>query len=179
MPPYQDGVIIDQSGMRIQLVLIGNQKGYNFMRTKANIMQTKVRLAIKDDLCRIAEMTRALTIHLGAYEWTVENHLKYVKRRFSRSKYIHMVAVVDNKVVGFTGAELKSKRTAYMMKGYVEPGYRRKGIMRLMESELVETLKKQGVKKIDLKVDSNNPEGKKTWVSLGYKTIRETMRKQI
>lgn len=139
----------------------------------------EIRYATEGDLFRIAEMTRALTLHLGAFEWTVENHLRHVKRRFSNPKYIHLVATEDDKIIGFTGAELKSKRTAYMMKGYVEPIYRRRGIMRQMEGKLVEILRERGVSKIDLKVDSNNHEGKSTWVSLGYETIRETMRKQI
>ena len=65
------------------------------------------------------------------------------------------------------------------MKGFVELEYRKSGVMRLMEAELIKILKQKGVNKIDLKVDSNNKEGKSTWVALGYKTIRETMRKEI
>lgn len=142
-------------------------------------LQVKIRLATKDDLYRIAEMTRDLTLHMGAFEWSVENHLKHVTRRFSNPRYIHLVAVWNKTIIGFTGAELKSTRTAYMMKGYVEPEYRKKGVMRLLEAELVKILKQKGVNKIDLKVDSDNKEGKNTWVALGYRTIRETMRKEI
>jgi ribosomal protein S18 acetylase RimI-like enzyme len=148
-------------------------------KAEQNKNLVEVRFATSKDLYRIAEMTRALTIHLSAFEWTVNNHLKHVKRRFSNPRYTHIVAVKDNKIIGFTGAELKSTRTAYMMKGYVEPHHRKKGVMRLMEDMLVKTLKKKGVKKIDLRVDSKNKEGKNTWVALGYKTIREIMRKQI
>jgi hypothetical protein len=49
----------------------------------------KIRSATKDDLYRIAEMTRDLTRHLGAFEWKVENHLRHIKRRFSNPKYIY------------------------------------------------------------------------------------------
>ena len=139
----------------------------------------EVRYATESDLYRIAEMTKALTAHLGAFEWKVETHLRHVKRRFSSSKYIHLVAVDDEQIIGFTGAELKSKRTAYMMKGFVEPPYRRKGVMRQMEARLVNILREIGVSKIDLKVDSNNLEGRSTWAALGYETILETMRKKI
>ena len=38
----------------------------------------EVLFAAEGDLLRIAEMTRALTIHHGAFEWTVESHLKHV-----------------------------------------------------------------------------------------------------
>ena len=139
----------------------------------------EIRFATNNDLYKIAEMTRALTVHLGAFEWTVENHLKHVKRRFSNPRYFHLVAVKNRKIIGFTGAELKSARTAYMMKGYVEPQYRKIGVMRLMENTLIKILKKKNVKKIDLRVDSNNKEGRNTWIALGYKTIKEIMRKQI
>jgi ribosomal protein S18 acetylase RimI-like enzyme len=139
----------------------------------------EVRLATEDDLYRIAEMTRALTLHLGAYEWTVESHLRHVTRRFTNPRYIHVVAEEEGEVVGFTGAEVKTSRTAYLMKGYVEPAHRRQGVMREMEAVLVEMLRARGVAKIDLLVDTGNPEGKATWQALGYQTIRETMRKEI
>lgn len=138
-----------------------------------------IRFATGDDLYRIAEMTRDLTLHMGSFEWTVENHLKHVKRRLSNPRYIHLVAIIDGKIIGFTGAEIKSRRTAYMMKGYVEPSCRRQGVMRQLEGKLVGILKEKGVSKIDLQVDSNNQEGRSTWIALGYKTVRETMQKQI
>jgi len=142
-------------------------------------MKMEIRYAVESDLYRIAEMTRALTLHLGAFEWTVENHLKHVKRRFSNSRYIHLVAVDNDKIIGFTGAELKSKHTAYMMKGYVEPTSRRTGVMRQMESRLVEILRDRGVSTLELKVYSTNKEGRSTWVALGYQTVRETMQKRL
>jgi ribosomal protein S18 acetylase RimI-like enzyme len=82
-------------------------------------------------------------------------------------------------IVGYIGAELKSKRTAYLMKGYVEPSHRRKGVMRRLEGKLIEFLREKGLSKVDLKVESKNKEGKATWNALDYSTIRETMRKQI
>jgi ribosomal protein S18 acetylase RimI-like enzyme len=156
------------------------ERKYNTIKTiKQEETRMEIRSATKNDFYRIAEMTRDLTLHMGSFEWTVENHLKHVKRRFSNPAYIHLVAFIDDKIIGFTGAELKSKYTAYMLKGYVEPSFRRKGVMRKMEARLIEILKEKGVIKVDLKVDSNNREGKSTWTALGYKTIRETMRKQI
>ena len=104
---------------------------------------------------------------------------RHVKRRFSNPRYIYLVAVENDKVIGFTGAELKSKRSAYMMKGYVKPSFRRRGVMRQMEGKLVEILREKGISKIDLIVDSDNQEGRSTWIALDYETVRETMRKQI
>lgn len=82
-------------------------------------------------------------------------------------------------MIALTGAELKSGKSAYMFKGYVEETPRRKGVMRAMEAKLIEILRDKGIKKIDLLVDADNLEGRSTWKALGYKTIRETMRKYI
>jgi ribosomal protein S18 acetylase RimI-like enzyme len=142
-------------------------------------MLVKVRDATEEDLVRIAEMTRDLTLHHGAFQWSIENHLKHVKRRFSNPRYIHLVAEQDNRLIGFIGAEIKSGKTAYMLKGFVEPAFRRKGIMRQMENALEQILKQRGITKLDLKVNSSNIEGKSTWKALGFQTIQETMRKQI
>lgn len=139
----------------------------------------EIRLAKENDLRRIAEMTKDLTVHLGAFEWSVENHLKHINRRFNNEKFIHIVAEIDNEVVAFTGAEIKSKHTAYMLKGYVETTFRKRGIMRRMETKLIELIKEKGINKLDLKVDPNNKEGLNTWTALGYKTISETRRKMI
>jgi ribosomal protein S18 acetylase RimI-like enzyme len=138
-----------------------------------------IRLATKNDLYRIAEMTKDLTVHLGAFEWTVENHLKHITRRFNNAQYIHIVAESNKEIIGFTGAEQKNKRTAYMLKGYVEPKQRKKGVMRMMEAKLIEILKEKGIARLDLKVDPNNKEGINTWTALGYETISETRRKMI
>ena len=134
---------------------------------------------MEDDLYRIAEMTHDLTFHLGAFEWKVENHLKHIKRRFANTRYLYLVAEEDGELLGFTGSEIKSKHTAYLMKGYVEPFHRRKGIMRQMESALVDILREKGISKVNLIVDSSNKDGKETWTTLGYVTVRETMRKHI
>jgi ribosomal protein S18 acetylase RimI-like enzyme len=139
----------------------------------------EIQLAKKGDLYRIAEMTSDLTCHLGAFEWKVENHLKHIKRRYANSRYFYLVAIENGNIVGFSGAELKSGKLAYLMKGYVEPAYRRKKIMRHLEDKLIEILREKGISKIELKVHSRNKEGRAAWIALGYKTISETMRKEI
>ena len=139
----------------------------------------KIRFAREDDLYRIAEMTRDLTRHIGAFEWKVKSHLKHIKRRFASGKYIYLVAVEDEAVMGYIGAEIKSKYTAYIMKGYVEPSHRRKGVMCRLEGKLIEILREKEVTKVDLKVFSKNQEGRATWTALNYNTVSETMRKQI
>jgi GNAT superfamily N-acetyltransferase len=105
----------------------------------------KIRFATEHDLYRIAEMTRDLTHHIGAFEWKVENHLRHIKRRFASARYIYLVAVEGKVIVGYIGAELKSKRTAYLMKGYVEPSHRRKGVMRRLEDSNNSLQQRRGI----------------------------------
>jgi GNAT superfamily N-acetyltransferase len=143
------------------------------------ITMAEIRFANEDDLYRIAKMTRDLTRHIGAFEWKVESQLKHIKRRFASTRYLYLVALEDKAIVGYIGAEIKSKHTAYLMKGYVEPSHRRKGVMRRLEGKLIEILREKGVTKVDLKLHSKNQEGRATWIALDYNTISETMRKQI
>ena len=82
-------------------------------------------------------------------------------------------------MVGYTGAEPNSGRTAYKMKGYAEPEHRRRGIMRLIESKLIAILRERGMAPMHLLVDSSNREGKATWLARGCETVRQTMRKRL
>ena len=59
----------------------------------------------------------------------------------NNSRYFYLVAIEHGKIVGFSGAELKSGKLAYLMKGYVEPAYRRKKIMHRLEGKLIEILR--------------------------------------
>jgi hypothetical protein len=58
-------------------------------------------------------MTGELTLHLGVFEWTVENHLTHIKRRFSNQRFLHIIAEQDGILIGFNGVELKNKHIAY------------------------------------------------------------------
>ncbi|HHU29620.1 MAG: GNAT family N-acetyltransferase [Bacillota bacterium] len=93
----------------------------------------------------------------------------------------------DGKTIAFISGEIrknflpvsKIKEVGYISAAYVLPEYRRQGIMKKLEGVLLEHFKKHGLAYAELNVLAENFLGKKTWQSLGYKTFREHMRKQI
>ena len=100
---------------------------------------------------------------------------------------ITFVAKDGGKVIAFISGEIrenflpisKVKEVGYISAAYVLPEYRRQGIMKKLEGVLLEHFKKHGLAYAELNVLAENFLGKKTWQSLGYKTFREHMRKQI
>lgn len=93
----------------------------------------------------------------------------------------------DKEIVGFISGEIlncflpisKVKRVGYVSGAFVLPEYRGKGIMKKLESMLIEFFKSSNLNYIELHVISNNTLGKVTWNKLGYSTFREQMRKRI
>ncbi len=90
-------------------------------------------------------------------------------------------------VIGFISGEVKEcflpiskiKKIGYIGGAYVLPSYRNKGMMKNLERLIIDYFKKQGLAYVELNVLTNNPIGKRSWESLGYKTFREQMRKKI
>lgn len=100
---------------------------------------------------------------------------------------ITFVAKEDGKVIAFISGEVRDcclpisrvRKVGYINGAFVLSGYRRQGIMKKLESMLLEYFKAQGLSYIELNVITNNLLGKRSWESLGYKTFREQMRKKI
>ena len=60
-------------------------------------------------------------------------------------------------------------RRGYIYHTAVKVSYRRKGIARELVDLVIESLKKEDIKKVALVVYSNNKDGNKFWESLGFK----------
>jgi ribosomal protein S18 acetylase RimI-like enzyme len=118
-------------------------------------------------------------------ETEFEKKLKESLKQPSTS--ITFVAKDGDSVIGFISGEVKEcflsiskiKKIGYIGGAYVLPSYRNKGIMKNLERLIIEYFKKQGLAYVELNVLTNNPNGKRSWESLGYKTFREQMRKKI
>jgi ribosomal protein S18 acetylase RimI-like enzyme len=112
---------------------------------------------------------------------------KQLKESIGKPALITFVALDDGNVIAFISGEVKEsflpiskvKKVGYISGAYVLPNYRNQGIMKNLESLLLEYFKTQGLSYIELNVITNNFIGKKSWESLGYKTFREQMRKKI
>ena len=93
----------------------------------------------------------------------------------------------NGKAIAFISGEVRDcclpisivRKVGYINGAFVLPGYRRQGVMKKLESMLLEYFKRQGLSYIELNVITGNLLGKRSWESLGYKTFREQMRKKI
>lgn len=112
---------------------------------------------------------------------------KQLKESIGKPALITFVAKDDGNVIAFISGEVKEnflpiskvKEVGYVSGAYVLPKYRKQGIMKKLESMLLEYFKKHGLAYVELNVITNNLIGKRNWELLGYKTFREQMRKRI
>lgn len=110
-----------------------------------------------------------------------------LKESIGKQGFTTIVAKEDGNVIAFISGEIKEcflpiskvKRVGYISGAYVLPKYRKKSILKNLESLLLKYFKTQGLSYVELNVITKNSIGKKSWESLGFKTFREQMRKKI
>lgn len=73
----------------------------------------------------------------------------------------------------------KVKKVGYIDEVHVIPAYRRQGLLKRMEYELLYFFKENNVEYVELSYFNSNYEAKKSWESLGYKPYMEYLRKPI
>ena len=133
----------------------------------------EIRFGTQEDIPRIAEMIRGLKYHIKPRNWSLEKIRNLIQRRLKNpERYFYLLIDIGSNVIGVIGADIKNKNRVYLTGGYVETTYRRRGIMRQLEDKFTKILRTKGIKRVDLDVVAHNIEGTKTWLSLGYKTIK-------
>ncbi len=108
-------------------------------------------------------------------------------------KYIHdpfkkiLVAEKDGEIAGFIAGEIigcflpisSIKKVGYISGAYILPTYRNKGIMKRLESNIIDYFKRNGIEFVEVNFISENVIAKNCWESLGYTTFREHARKNL
>jgi ribosomal protein S18 acetylase RimI-like enzyme len=98
-----------------------------------------------------------------------------------------LIARTHETVVGFIGGKIQENflpilspvKIGYIFGAYVLSDYRKKGIMKALEKQIISFFKKKDISYIDLNVMSYNKSGLDCWEQLGYKVFREQRRKII
>ncbi|UCF59514.1 MAG: GNAT family N-acetyltransferase [Candidatus Bathyarchaeota archaeon] len=144
----------------------------------------KVERAIRQDIRSIAECCVALRLHQrersDGYRPSLRAIIRQVEGNFERPHCHHFVAKEAGKVVGVVLVRLRrGGRSAYLARAYVIPSHRRQGVMRRLESTVVDFLRQRGFSTLDLTVVPYNEEGMSTWPTLGYRPNKIVMTKQI
>ncbi|MFX0019512.1 MAG: GNAT family N-acetyltransferase [Promethearchaeota archaeon] len=138
-----------------------------------------IRFLEDKDIPKLANLYLKLRRHTMNVGGTQEMMINYINQRLPKKGYFIYVATVNDILVGTIAFEIKTKKSAAISDAYIEPEYRRQGILKELEQSVIENLKAKGVETLDLVVRVNNEVGKATWSALGYKTIMEVRTKSI
>jgi len=121
----------------------------------------------------IGDMKQDVESAIGNIEpqkWSTEKIRNHVRKRLSWTDiYFYLVVDIGEDIIGVIEVKFKTNKCLYLSKGFVEPPFRKQGIMKMLEDQLVCIARTRGVKEIELKVKESNKPGVKTWTCLGYK----------
>jgi ribosomal protein S18 acetylase RimI-like enzyme len=136
----------------------------------------------KNDIVRIADMYFDLYCHV--YKRPDSNRekdklIKYVKDRLGRKDYLIYKAIDHDMIVGTIASKSLNSRRGFITDAYVEPDFRRKGILKTLEEHVLNQFRNQGIKIVELNVRSDNVEGVSTWNALGYQLKKRVSGKKV
>lgn len=115
---------------------------------------------------------------------SIAEHLKkYTDDPFKRI----YVAEINREIVGFIAGEIINcylpissiNKVGYISGAYIIPIYRGQGIMKKLESKIVNFFKENGIEFAEVNFISENLFAKNCWEGLGYSTFREQARKKL
>jgi len=121
---------------------------------------------------RMAEETRGSAESKGRLSTRVDEFLEDPHRRV-------FVARVDEKAVGVLVALHPSPERGVLEQAYVDPDYRRRGILRELEIDAAGYLRERGCRDVELHVDAENRAARLAWSSLGYSSTVEYMKRPL
>ncbi|MFH0977070.1 MAG: GNAT family N-acetyltransferase [Spirochaetota bacterium] len=138
-----------------------------------------------DLVCEIKKETNDLYYQVNNLQ--IENTRILLTEILEDDNSAAFIALDDEKPVGFISGQIQSNflplsnipRVGYISGAFIKHGYRKKGLMKLLENRMIEFFKSKNITYVDLNVINNNITGKNCWQELGYETFREQMRKKI
>lgn len=126
-------------------------------------------------------------VYFDFEEISVDDRVKLLEDRFNADKGLIVVAEVEGEIVGFISMTIMNcfmvvssvKNIGYIEAGYVKPQFRRLGITRKLESQVVEFLKEKNIRYLELFTLLNNETANDSWSKLGYSPFRLQWRKDL
>lgn len=113
------------------------------------------------DLPRIFELEK-VSFPIDAFR--EETFIDY----FHKQPDLFLVAESESSVIGYILASVISIEKCLIVSIAIDPAHKRKGVGRILAEHIFNRLLLSGVKKIELRVRSNNEEGQQFWRSLGF-----------
>ena len=84
-----------------------------------------------------------------------------------------VVAETPGKLVGMLVARVESGQRGVLEHAFVDPGYRKHGILRELEFEASTYLREHGCSAVGFEIDPDNLVAREAWTALGYTPSRE------
>ena len=139
-----------------------------------------IHRAKPSDLPRLAAMYLDLFRHIkGSEASSLESMKRYANKKYHQKHHFIFVAVDAGNIIGAVTVRMISKKRGHLLDAYVEPGFRRKGVMKKLEQRVIQFLRKRGATTVTLEVQASNSEGVQTWPALGYEIYEYSMKKEI
>lgn len=159
-------------------------------------MDYEIKKCEYDELVTVAHMYNQLSYELKEisgdeyFDFSqLSDHtmLRVLRNAIKECDLIIYVAKCQGKVIGFISGSTKpcflpasnTKEVGYIEGAFVEEQCRRSKVLSSLEEVLCEEFKRRGVYFIELNILQNNEVARSTWMSRGYETFREQMRKKI
>lgn len=109
------------------------------------------------------------TVDAGVEEWY---ELENIEADLKMHDAILLVAEVDDEVVGFAHA-IWARRTGHILRVYVLPDYRQRGIGGELLASVRDTLLRRGADRIQAMVLAENEQGNAFYESFGFEKVDE------
>ena len=114
----------------------------------------------------------------------ITKHLEEYTNHPTRKIY---VAVEKGEIVGFIAGEIircylpisSIRKVGYISGAYTLPAYRGRGIMKKLESYIINFFKQNEIAYVEVNFITDNSIAKNCWGDMGYSTFREQARKKI
>jgi len=90
-----------------------------------------------------------------------------------------IVAVTDRDAVGMVVASVLTPQRGALEHAFVEPPYRRRGILRELEIEATTYLRDRGCRDVELHIGAENVAAREAWASLGYTPTVQYMERAL
>jgi len=153
-------------------------------------MNYLIRKITEKDIPQVVELSGLLADHHHVIDkfWkagdkTKKSFREFLKVEIKKSNTLWLVAEVDKKIVGYFSAEITVpkpviavKEIGHISSAFVIAEFRGKGISKMAIQNFFEWFKENGVKVVEITVDSRNVEGVRAWEGLGFKEYMKKMK---
>lgn len=149
-----------------------------------------VAVAYNEFLFALKKSTEIEDVYFGFTKLDVDRRKELLLERLDNSRgQVILVRDEDGSddIIGFISYSIIEcflvvspiKEIGYIDGAFVRDEYRKEGILKRLDSMVVEDLRSKGIRYLELNTLVDNIKANEAWTSLGYRTFRQQWRKDI